>query len=386
MWYMLYKNIYYIIYGGCKVKKSFESYRVNGKLELKNRLVMAPMTTWSCNNDGTLSDQELDYYKYRSMGVSMLITATTYAERSGKGFKGQFYGGSDDMLLSLKNLADTIHSGGAKAILQIFHAGRKADSNEMPEGVSLSASSVSGKREDNNTPRAMTEDEISRTINSFKEATIRAHKAGFDGIEIHGANTYLIQQYFSPHSNRREDKWGGSLEKRIKFPLALIEACMEAKESIDNPNFIIGYRFSPEENSDPGITLSDTDFLVDSLCNTDLDYLHISLGDYEERSMRDKDNEEMTLKRMIKLIDGRKAFIGVGSVCSIEDSENVINYGADMVALGRQLLVDGKSVDKWLDEEEAFKLYDPNRKLQECIPDELHKIIIGRDGWIPRMK
>lgn len=200
----------------------FEPYELNEKLKLKNRLVMAPMTTWSGNEDGTLSEEELAYYAYRSGGVGLVITATTYAEPTGKGFSGQFYAGDDSMKTSLKQLADNIHDGGAKAILQIFHAGRKGNPEDMPEGVTLSASAVSGKREDNNVPRAMTELEIKNTIQSFKEATLRAHQAGFDGIEIHGANTYLLQQYFSPHSNRRSDDWGGTLEKRTKFPLAIM--------------------------------------------------------------------------------------------------------------------------------------------------------------------
>ncbi|MGB3368414.1 MAG: hypothetical protein WBA54_13045, partial [Acidaminobacteraceae bacterium] len=224
------------------------------------------------------------------------------------------------------------------------------------------------------------------TIKSFKEAAIRAHKCGFDGIEIHGANTYLLQQYFSPHSNRREDEWGGSLENRVKFPLAVVGACMDAKEEIDNKDFVIGYRFSPEENSNPGITLEDTDFLVDSLCDTNLDYLHVSLGNYEETSMRDENDKKLTLTRIINRINGRKTFIGVGSVYDIKDSQEIIDHGADLVALGRQLLIDGKSVDKWILGEDAFKLYDPSRQLEEHIPDALHSVILSVDGWVPTLK
>ncbi len=212
---------------------------------------MAPMTTWSGNEDGNVSDQEIEYYSYRSHGVGMVITATTYLQPTGKGFNGQFYSGDDSKIDSMNRLTDTIHKGGAKAILQVFHAGRKANPKHMPDNVTLCASAVPGKREDRNIPRPMIEEEITNTIKSFKDATIRAHKAGFDGVEIHGANTYLLQQFFSPHSNKRKDKWGGSLENRAMFPLAIIHACFEAVKDIDNPNFIIGYRFSPEENSEP---------------------------------------------------------------------------------------------------------------------------------------
>jgi len=375
-----------IIIGGNMTRLPFETYKLNEKLILKNRLVMAPMTTWSGNSDGTLSNEELSYYAYRSRGVGLVITATTYVEPTGKGFSGQFYGGDDTMNSSLKQLADTIHSGGAKAILQIFHAGRKSNPADMPEGVSLSASNVPGKREENNVPRAMTEDEIQHTIKSFKEATIRAHQTGFDGIEIHGANTYLLQQYFSPHSNRRTDEWGGTLNNRVKFPLAVIDACMEAKSHIDNPNFIIGYRFSPEENSEPGITLEDTDYLVDTLCETDLDYLHISLGHYEESSMRNPEVKDSTLKRVLDRIKGRKPFIGVGSVYSINDAHKMLSYGVDLVAIGRQLLIDGKSIDKWEENNETFKGYNPERQLNEKIPKTLNEIIMSQKGWVPMDK
>jgi len=361
----------------------FEQYKLNNKLSLKNRFVMAPMTTWSGNEDGTLSDQEMQYYSYRSTGVGMVITATTYAEPTGKGFSGQFYAGDDSKLPSLSRLASTIHSGGAKAILQIFHAGRKANPKDMPDNTSLSASAVPGKREDANIPRAMSCEEIDMTIKSFKDATLRAYKAGFDGVEIHGANTYLIQQFFSPHSNIREDKWGGSLENRAQFPLAIIDACFEAAKEIDNPNFVIGYRFSPEENSEPGINLEDTDYLIDRLCETPLDYLHISLSHYEQKSVRDNSSASIVLKSVINRINGRKPFIGVGSVIQMDDAKRLFDYGADMIAVGRQLLVDGKSVDKWATNDTTLHKYDPELQKSEKIPDALHKVIINTAGWIP---
>lgn len=368
------------------MKKIFEANTLGDKLNLRNRLVLAPMTTWSGNEDGTLSNEEINYYKYRSTGLAMVITATTYAEPSGKGFSGQFYAGDDRMKPSLESLSEVIHEGGAKAILQIFHAGRKGNPMDMPEGVTLSASAVPGKREDKNVPRAMTEKEIENTINAFKEATIRAYETGFDGIEIHGANTYLLQQFFSPHSNIRTDEWGGSLENRLKFPLAVIEACMEAKRAINDPQFIIGYRFSPEENSEPGITLEDTDFLIDALCKTDLDYLHISLGHYEETSMRDSENKELTLKRLLNKVDHRKPFIGVGSVRTQEDANKILAYGVDLIALGRQALIDGKTADKWLKGQEAKNMYSTENHEKEVIPKVLHDIIISREGWIPLEK
>jgi 2,4-dienoyl-CoA reductase-like NADH-dependent reductase (Old Yellow Enzyme family) len=341
------------------------------------------MTTWSGNQDGSVSEEEVAYYAHRSTGVGLVITATTYAEPRGKGFSGQFYAGSDAMIPSLRQLSNSIHAGGAKAILQVFHAGRKANPKDMPEGYSVSASNIPGKREDNNIPVAMDHQMIQRTIKSFADVMKRAITAGFDGIEIHGANTYLLQQFFSPHSNRRSDEWGGSLDNRVRLPLAVIEACMEVRREMDKPNFIIGYRFSPEENSDPGISLEDTDYLIDQLCTTDLDYLHVSLGNYQETSMRDETIREATLDRIIKKINGRKPFIGVGSVYTLDAAEDMLNKGVDFVALGRQLLVDAKSVDKWSKGLESFEAYDPKKKTEEKMPTVLEQVILDNRGWVP---
>lgn len=112
----------------------------------------------------------------------------------------------------------------------------------------------------------------------FGEATRRAIQAGFDGIELHGANTYLLQQFFSPHSNRRTDKWGGSVEKRMTFALEVIKRVHETVEKYANRPFIVGYRISPEEIEEPGIRMADTLQFIDVLAEQPIDYLHVSMG------------------------------------------------------------------------------------------------------------
>ena len=124
----------------------------------------------------------------------------------------------------MKRLAQTIQAEGAKAILQIYHGGRQSPPELLPDRQPISASAVASEGEGKPVPREMTETEIINTTQAFGDATRRAIEAGFDGVEIHGANTYLLQQFFSPHSNRREDQWGGSLEKRMKFPLAVVDS------------------------------------------------------------------------------------------------------------------------------------------------------------------
>jgi 2,4-dienoyl-CoA reductase-like NADH-dependent reductase (Old Yellow Enzyme family) len=257
-------------------------------ITLRNRVIMAPMTTWSGNDDGTVSDQELAYYSKRSHGVGLVATACAYVIPQGKAFKGQIGVHSDEMLTSLKNIAGAIHLGGAKAVLQIHHGGRQSAPELLPDHQPVSASNIPTVLPNAPTPRALTEDEIIQTIKAFGEATRRAIEAGFDGVEIHGANTYLVQQFFSPHSNRRDDHWGGSIEKRLNFPLAVAnEVIKTIKEHATTP-FLAGYRLSPEEMEEPGITLDDTFVLVDRLAALKLDYLHISVMDFWGGSLRDK--------------------------------------------------------------------------------------------------
>src|SRR5690606_8912264 len=147
-------------------------------------------------------------------------------------------------------------------------------------------------------PREMSEEEILDTIAAFGEATRRAIEAGFDGIELHGANTYLIQQFFSPHSNRRTDKWGGDIEKRMTFPLAVVSAVQEAVSKHATEPFIVGYRISPEEIEEPGITMEDTLQLAERLAEANLDYLHLSVGTVWRGSIREQDDTTPLLERL----------------------------------------------------------------------------------------
>lgn len=353
----------------------------NGQ-KLKNRVVMAPMTTWSGNEDGTISDAELKYYGLRSKDVSMVITATTYLEPHGKGFEGQFCCGTDDYLESMTDLAKAIHAGGAVAILQVFHAGRKASPDDMPDGITRSASAVSPNRDQSVVPQAMTLDEIESLKDSYYQVVIRAIKAGFDGIEIHGANTYLLQQYVSPHSNRRDDVYGGSVEKRLRLPMEVIKRCDQARVDAGNQDFILGYRFSPEENYDVGITLEDTKVLVDNLCEMPLDYLHISLQHYKATSMRDKTDTELVNSRVIEWIDGRMTYISLGSIKNHDQANELLDMGADLVAVGRQLISEPDLYSRWLKEDKNYKKYSLSNYQAIEVPDELHKRIEQFENWI----
>lgn len=320
-------------------------------LTLKNRVVMAPMTTKMSFYDGVVTTDELNYYGLRSGEVGAVITAAANVQDDGKGWEGELAVSDDKHIPGLTKLANTIQQNETKAILQLFHAGRMTDSSVLRGTQPISASAVAAERPNAETPREITEAEILALIQNFKAATKRAIKAGFDGVELHGANTYIIQQFFSPHSNRRTDAWGGTLEKRYHFIDILVDEVLSVVEEEQAENFIVGYRFSPEEFEKPGISIEDTLFLVDQLAQKELDYLHISLSDYTRKSIDENHQEHTMLEMVYQAIDHRVPLIGVGEVHSKADAETVL-ASADLVAIGRAILIDPHWTDKVLNDQE----------------------------------
>ncbi|MGM0901587.1 MAG: NADH-dependent flavin oxidoreductase [Bacillota bacterium] len=370
----------------------FSPFTFPNGVELKNRIVMAPMTNFSSNPDGTVTDAELDYYARRSSGVSMVITACTYVTRNGKGFRGEFGGDTDEMIPSLKRVATSIKEQGAKAVLQIFHGGRMCPPELVPNGEIVSASDIPAEKggvsteEPDVKPRPLTEAEVEEIVRAFGETTRRAIEAGYDGVEIHGANGYLIQQFFSPHSNRREDRYGGSLEKRMTFPLTIVDEVKKIAKEHAPADFIICYRFSPEEPETPGITMEDTLKLVDTLADKGLDYLHVSLGEFFSKPRRGvEDLNKTRIDYLLETIDNRVPLIGVGSIYSAEDARKAFETGVPLLALGRELIIDPDWVQKVAEGKEAEIVteIDKNKQKELVIPDPLWNAIIHTPGWFP---
>ncbi|NOU58362.1 NADH-dependent flavin oxidoreductase [Marinifilum caeruleilacunae] len=364
----------------------FQEFKLNKEVTLRNRFVVAPMTTWGSNDDLTVSDIEADYYAARAKGVGMFITGCTFFQANGQGFDNQFYAGTDEFIPSLKKMADAIKAGGAKAVLQIFHGGRMADPSK---GELVSASAIKPNHnffgdtiEEMPTPRELTTKEVWEFIDGFYHATVRAIKAGFEGIEIHGANTYLIQQFFSPHANRRTDEFGGDVYKRMKLVLELIKVANKARDEYADDRFIIGYRFSPEELENPGISMDDTLKLVDRLSDERIDYLHISSHHYANSSIRDKSDDRKIGKRLLQTIAGRKPLIGVGGINTKEDAEDALNnIGYDLLAIGKAIVTDPNWVEKVQNNEEPELGIDLDYYQDIIIPERFAKTVGQFEGW-----
>ena len=362
------------------------TFPVSG-IKIASRTVMAPMTTFSGNEDGTTNDAEVAYYRERNESAGLLITACAYVIRHGKGFHGQIGADSDELIPSLRRIADAMKANGNKAVLQIYHGGRMSPPEELVDGQSLCASAVAAEREGAAVPREMTVTEIEETIVAFGEATRRAIEAGFNGVEIHGANTYLLQQFFSPHSNRRTDKWGGDLIKRMTFPLAVVDAVKKAVALSAHP-FLVGYRISPEEMENPGIKMDDTLALVEALSKKKLDYLHVSVMDFWAGSMRDQKDTVARALKIVEKVGHILPVIGVGGAHTPEDVERILAAKISLVAMGRELLMEPHWLTKVKNNEVDQIITELDVNTQELlnIPTPLWNGLMSRSGWMPMKK
>ncbi|MGG3448403.1 NADH-dependent flavin oxidoreductase [Domibacillus aminovorans] len=356
----------------------FKNFTFKSGVELHNRIVMAPMTNCSANGDGTVSDAELAYYARRSSGVGMVITACTYVTPNGKGFPGEFGGDRDEMIPSLSRLAKAIKGEGAKAILQIFHGGRMVPAS-LVDGDVVSASTVPAAG--NPIPRELSAAEVDAIVKAFGETTRRAVESGFDGVEIHGANGYLIQQFFSPQTNRRTDKWG----ERLAFPLAVVDEVKKVVSEHAKASFAVGYRFSPEEPETPGITMADTLELIDALKEKNLDYLHVSLGEFWSVPRRGVDDSRTRLEIIRERADDSVPVIGVGSIYTADDALQALSTGVPLIAIGRGLIIEPDWLQKIENgqEDQIVTKIDKNNQDQLVIPNPLWNMIVNTPGWFP---
>ncbi|WP_213667682.1 NADH-dependent flavin oxidoreductase [Staphylococcus capitis] len=358
-----------------KYKSLFEPLVLPNGVELRNRFVLAPLTHISSNDDGTISDVEIPYIEKRSKDVGLAINAASNVNDVGKAFPGQPSVAHDSDIEGLKELAKAMKKNGAKAIVQIHHGGAQALPNLTPQGDVVAPSPITLKsfgQQEPHEAREMTSDEIEQTITDFGEATRRVIEAGFDGVEIHGANHYLIHQFVSPYYNRRNDVWADNL----KFPMSVIEEVVKAKKEYANDDFIVGYRLSPEEAESPGISMEITEQLINQIANQPLDYIHISLMDVNSETRDGKYKGENRLKLIHHWINGRMPLIGIGSIFTPEDALNAIdNVGVELVALGREILLDYDFVGKIKNgqEDEIISEYDPNREDRHELPPNLWK-------------
>ena len=363
----------------------FQTYTLNNGVTIKNRLVVAPMTHFGSQADGLISDQERTFLNNRAGDMGLFITAATLVQKDGKAFHGQPEATGEHCLDSLKETAQILQQQGAKAILQIHHGGSKAmdDLLDGLDKISASASEAEHARE-------ATEKEVEALIASYAQAADLALRAGFDGVEIHGANGYLIQQFYSAQSNRRNDQWGGSLENRMRFPLAVIDAVVAVREKHQRDDFIIGYRFSPEEPGDDGLTMTETGALIDALVQKPLQYLHVSLWEFDKKIRRGGDTAQTRMQFIHERINGKLPLIGVGNLFTADQILAAYETGwAEFIALGKTVMINPHIATQIREgrEDEIETQLDPARADHYGLPDTLWGFASsGTQSWLPPVK
>lgn len=359
-------------------------FALTDRLTLRNRIVMAPMTTWAADEDLMISDAEDAYYRARVGGVGLVVTGCTQVLPNGIGFTHEFSAADDSFTPSLRKLAAAAKSGAAPAILQIFHAGNKALPDltpgrdvVAPSAVPVGATIFAPAQ----TPRELTEAEILDIIIAFGQTTRRAIEAGFDGVELHGAHGFLIQNFLSPATNKRTDQWGGSPENRRRFALALVaEIQRVAAENATRP-FILGFRISPEEAG--GYDINDSLILIDALIAGGVDYIHASLGNaLTDRPHADPAGEP-TAARILAHVDGRVPVLAAGGIRTPLQAEAAIAMGLSGVAVGHGLVMNPNWVQLAVaGQDHAITTeLDPARVMDLAIPQKLWAIIDAAKGW-----
>jgi NADPH2 dehydrogenase len=298
-----------------------------GKLQLKNRIVMAPMCMYSADEHGFVLPFHFAHYTARAYGgVAMVITEATSVEARGR-ISAQDLGIYDDRhVVGFKKLVDEVHIAGSLIAIQLAHAGRKCG---VKTHTSIAPSAVTFSQ-DYPVPAAMTIADIQEVIHAFGEGARRAQLAGFDGIEIHGAHGYLINQFLSPLSNLRQDQYGGNLHNRVRFLIQILQAVRVVFKGE------VWVRLSADEYSDGGHHLQDTIALL-QLIKPLIAGVNVSSGGVVPFPIKPSPGYQLPLSRGIQ--DAGIPTIGGGLITTMEAIEEALDKDATLVYLGRPLLL-----------------------------------------------
>jgi NADPH2 dehydrogenase len=300
-------------------------------MEIKNRIVMPPMCMYSSDSAGYANDWHYIHYSTRAIGGTGLIILEATGVEPGGCISSKDLGIWDDSHIEgLKNIVDQCHKYGAKVGIQLNHAGRKSEVLSEP----IIAPSALAFDETYRTPVEMTKEDIARVVKLFKDASERALKAGFDTIEIHGAHGYLISQFLSPLSNKREDEYGGSLENRARFLKEVISAVRTAWPE-DKPLIL---RISAEDYVEDGNTPETMAELINLVKSEGIDIVNVSTGGVAPATISAFPGYQVKASEIINKNCALPTIAG-GLISEPYMAEEILsNNRADLVFLGRELL------------------------------------------------
>lgn len=295
---------------------------------MKNRFMLAPLTNTQSHADGTLSDDEFHWLTLRAKGgFGLTMTCAAHVQAAGQGFPGQLGVFGDQHLPGLTRLAAAIKAEGSVAVVQLHHAGNRSPADLIGQApLCPSDDAETGAR-------ALTLAEVEQLRDDFIAAAVRAQKAGFDGVELHGAHGYILCQFLSPTINRREDRYGGSLENRARLIFEIIDGVRAACR----PDFNLGLRLSPERF---GLQLAEIRDLAQQLMRDGkIDYLDMSLWDVAKEPVEEA-FQGRTLMSYFTELDRGNVRLGVaGKIMAAETARQCLEDGADFVVIGRAAIL-----------------------------------------------
>ena len=315
------------------MKALFTDYELK-KHKIKNRVVLPPMVCFGWGNEkGEASDLHIKHYEeIAAGGAGLIIVEATCIGKDGRLAPDQLGIWDDQHIEGLSKIAKACKAHDATVLLQVHHAGLKTHKDVIDVAVSSSDYQEEGKK-----ARQLSTDEIREIQEKYVQAAIRAEKAGFDGIELHGAHGYLISQFLSPVINKRSDIFGGVIENRMRFAVEIVGMVKAAVQ----PNFIIGYRMGGNEPS-----IEDGIIIAKALENAGVDLLHVSAGIPGEQLPEVPDGFEYNwivyggteVKKNVSI-----PVVLVNDIRTPERAEYLIsNHLGDFIAIGKPQLADPK--------------------------------------------
>ncbi|TYO95032.1 2,4-dienoyl-CoA reductase-like NADH-dependent reductase (Old Yellow Enzyme family) [Geothermobacter ehrlichii] len=328
----------------------FSEGTING-VTLKNRIVRSATWEGMCDEEGRPSERLIDLYRALCQGgVGLIVTGYTYVRSDGRQLPGKMGIDSDDQIPALRNLTQAVHDAGGRIFCQLVHAGGQASAKAIG-GRPLAPSEVKDATSPD-LPRAMDQQDIREIVAAFAAGAGRAKLAGFDGVQLHGAHGYLINQFLSPLTNLRQDSYGGSLENRMRF---LQDVYAAVRQEI-GPSFPVTIKLTAADNIEGGITLEEAVTVARSLDEWGIDAIEVSSGTAasgEEGPIRrqiDSPGREAYNARYAKRIKEQVGVpvIAVGGFRSKAVSEIALEKGdADFIALSRPFIREPDLVRKW---------------------------------------
>jgi len=317
----------------------FSPFRI-GNLELKNRIVMPPMATHFAGEDGSVNDRHIAYYVKRIKGgVGYITFEHTGVLKQGRAFPNMALIDSDQQIPPFKELVEAIHKEDGKIVIQINHAGRQTSASITGSPIVAPSAIPCPVRKE--MPEELSLEEIQKIIDAFREAARRVKETGADGVEIHMAHGYLINQFLSPFSNKRTDEYGGDADRRMRMAIEVLRAVRNKV----GPDFTVLCRLSADEYVEGGLKLENTKEIAKALERNGADALHVSAcvaasGYLNHPPYYAEEGVFVHLAQGIKSVVGIPV-IAVGRIRTPELANQILEEKkADLISMGRALIAD----------------------------------------------